>query len=157
MIVFARTVEIKVLEKRTGMTQGVSFERNALFEEPLHVGMFRIGPVARDADCPTAIDDLQPLDDGRQVVAEMLSVSRHVIDGKNDYSLNALFANPLGGNKFGRLLVELPGIVRFVKVSQPVARFRECREDKLDYGKAEKGRASEGHRAVDLENDRRLF
>ena len=75
MVVFACAVEIKVLEKGTGMTQGMSFERNALFEEPLHVGMLRIGPVARDADCPTAIDDLQSLDDWGQVVAEMLAVS----------------------------------------------------------------------------------
>lgn len=75
MIVFARAVEIKVLEKRAGMTQGVSFERNALLEEPLHVGMFRIGPVARDANCSAAIDDLQALDDWGQVVAEMLAVS----------------------------------------------------------------------------------
>ena len=157
MVVSTRAIEIKVLEKRAGMAQGVGFERNPLSEKPLHVRVCWIRAIAGNADCSAAIDDLEPLNDGCQVIAKTLAVAGHVIDGKNDYSLNTFLSDPLWGGELRRFLVKLPRIIWFIKVREPVAGPGGRRQDKLSHCMAEKEKASEAHRGMGLMRERRSF
>ena len=120
MVVITGANKVKVLKKRTGMIQSMSFKGNTLIQEPLHVRVFRVGPIAGDADWSTAIDDFQSFDNRCLVVPEMLSVSGHVIDCEDDDSLDALFTDPLWSRESGRTQIELLGVVGFVEMCQSV-------------------------------------
>ncbi len=121
MVVGGGPCEVEVMQERTGMTQGVGLQRDALAEQPLHVGMSGIRTIAGDADRTAAVDELEPIDDRAQIVAEVLAVARHVVDGEHGHPVHTLFADPLWRDEPGRLAVELPRIVRFIEVHEAIA------------------------------------
>ena len=83
--------------------------------------MSGIRTIAGDADRTAAVDELEPIDDGAQIVAEVLSIARHVVNGQHHHSVHALFTDPLWGDELCRLALELPGVVGFIEVHEAVA------------------------------------
>ena len=106
--------KVEAMQEGTGMAEGVGLQRDALAEQPLHVGVSGVRTIAGDADRAATVDELEPVDDGAQVVSEVLAIARHVVDSEDGHPLHSLLPDPLRGDELGRLPVKLPWVVRFV-------------------------------------------
>ena len=77
------------------------FQRDSLLKEPLHVRVIRLWPVTGNTDGAPTIDLLEPFNDRTQVIAEVLTISRHVINCEDRDALYSVLSDPLRSNQFG--------------------------------------------------------
>jgi hypothetical protein len=119
-----RPLERSFLQQGARVSRGVRLQRDSLLEEPLHVGVFGVRPVAGNAHRASAIDFLKPGNDRAQVTAKALTVSGHVIYGQNGNGQDVLFPDPLWSDQFGGFPTKLPRVVWLIEMNDSISILR---------------------------------